>query len=120
LYISGKRFWAEPVQAPPFPFALEFSATLVFAMNYENIRVEKRAPLATITLDRPKVLNALNAATFAELDSAIDELGVDAEVRVVLLMGAGERAFAAGADIRELAGRRTIFLTAWAGCLQKD
>jgi enoyl-CoA hydratase len=72
-------------------------------MEYENIRVEKQAPLATVTLDRPKVLNALNAATFAELDLAFDELAEDAEVRVVLLTGAGERAFAAGADIRELA-----------------
>jgi enoyl-CoA hydratase len=72
-------------------------------MNYENIRVEKRGALATVTLDRPKVLNALNAATFAELDSAFDELASDGDVRVVLLTGAGERAFAAGADIRELA-----------------
>lgn len=72
-------------------------------MNYENIRVEKRAPLAVVTLYRPKVLNALNAATFAELDSVFTELAADADVRVVLLTGAGERAFAVGADIRELA-----------------
>jgi enoyl-CoA hydratase len=71
-------------------------------MNYENIRVEKRAPLATVVLDRPKVLNALNAATFAELDSVFSGLAADNEVRVVLLTGAGDRAFAAGADIREL------------------
>ncbi len=72
-------------------------------MDYENIRVDKRGPLATVTLDRPKVLNALNAVTFTELDSAFDQLASDGEVRVVLLTGAGERAFAAGADIRELA-----------------
>jgi enoyl-CoA hydratase len=71
-------------------------------MNYVNIRFEKRLPLATVVLDRPKVLNALDAATFAELDSAFDELAMDSEVRVVLLTGAGDRAFAAGADIREL------------------
>jgi len=71
-------------------------------MNYENIRVEKRGAVATVVLDRPKVLNALNAATFEELDSAFDELGADGEVRVVLLTGEGDRAFAAGADIREL------------------
>ena len=65
--------------------------------------MEKSGPLATVTLDRPKVLNALNAATFAELDSAFEELGSDGAVRVVLVTGAGERAFAAGADIRELA-----------------
>jgi enoyl-CoA hydratase len=71
-------------------------------MNYQNICIKKRDAIATIELDRPKVLNALNAATFAELDSAIDELAADNAVRVVLLTGAGERAFAAGADIREL------------------
>ena len=72
-------------------------------MKTENIRIEKSGMLATVILDRPKVLNALNAATFAELSSAFDELGADNDVRVVLLTGAGERAFAAGADIRELA-----------------
>ena len=72
-------------------------------MRYENIRAEKRGAIVTITLNRPKVLNALNAATFAELDSAFDEVAADEEVRVVLLTGAGDRAFAAGADIRELA-----------------
>jgi enoyl-CoA hydratase len=72
-------------------------------MKMENVRVEKNGMVATVTLDRPKVLNALNAATFAELSSVFDELEKDAAVRVVLLTGAGERAFAAGADIRELA-----------------
>jgi len=72
-------------------------------MNFENLRLEKDGPLAVVTLDRPKVLNALNGATFAELDALLDDLASDDAVRVVLLTGAGERAFAAGADIRELA-----------------
>lgn len=71
-------------------------------MNYQNIRLEKRYSIAIVTLDRPKVLNALNAATFAELDAVFGDLAADAAVRVILLTGAGERAFAAGADIREL------------------
>ena len=71
-------------------------------MSYENIRINRQASIATVTLERPKVLNALNAATFAELSSMFDELAADDEVRVVLVTGAGERAFAAGADIREL------------------
>ena len=71
-------------------------------MKTESIHVEKRGAVATVTLDRPKVLNALNAATFAELDFVFDEMATDTEVRVVLLTGVGERAFAAGADIREL------------------
>jgi enoyl-CoA hydratase len=72
-------------------------------MEYTNIRVENRPPLAVITLDRPKALNALNSATLAELESAFETAAHDAGTRVVLLTGAGGRAFAAGADIRELA-----------------
>jgi len=72
-------------------------------METTNILVEKHSPLATITLNRPKVLNALNAATLAELDAAFDELAEDTSVRVILLTGSGGRAFAAGADISELA-----------------
>ncbi len=72
-------------------------------METTNIRVEKRPPLAIVTLDRPTVLNALSAATFVELDAAFDELADDSSVRVILLTGAGDRAFAAGADIAELA-----------------
>jgi enoyl-CoA hydratase len=71
-------------------------------MEFTCLRIEKRPPLAQVTLDRPEVLNALNAATLAELSEAIEELAADSEVRVILLAGAG-RAFAAGADIRELA-----------------
>ncbi|HUD55450.1 MAG TPA: enoyl-CoA hydratase-related protein [Terracidiphilus sp.] len=71
-------------------------------MDTANIRLEKRPPLAIVTIDRPKVLNALNAATLTELEAAFDELAVDPDIRVVLLAGAGGRAFAAGADIREL------------------
>lgn len=72
-------------------------------MEFTTLRVETRAPLAIVTLDRPKVLNALNAATFADLDAAFTALAADASIRVVLLTGAGGRAFAAGADISELA-----------------
>ncbi len=73
-------------------------------MGFENILLEKRAPLGIVTLNRPRVLNALNAATLAELTTAIEDLAADPEIRVVLLTGAGPKAFAAGADIAELAG----------------
>ena len=73
-------------------------------MEYANIHVEKRSPLATITLDRPKVFNALNRQTLDELDLAFGALAQDDEVRVILLTGAGGRAFAAGADINEFSG----------------
>ena len=71
-------------------------------MEYANIRLDMRPPLAVVTLDRPRVLNALNAATLAELDTVFASLGADVSIRVVLLTGAGGRAFAAGADIHEL------------------
>jgi len=71
-------------------------------MELNNIRLEKRPPLAVVTLDRPKALNALNAETLRELESVFEDLAGDRAIRVVLLTGAGGRAFAAGADIREL------------------
>jgi enoyl-CoA hydratase len=72
-------------------------------MPYETILLEKRAPLAIITLNRPQVLNALNAALIGELAAAIEVLAADPEIRVILLTGSGPKAFAAGADIAELA-----------------
>jgi enoyl-CoA hydratase len=72
-------------------------------MEFTNLRLEKRAPLAIVTLDRPKVLNALNVQTLEELDEVFADLAHDPAIRVVLLTGAGGRAFAAGADIKELA-----------------
>jgi enoyl-CoA hydratase len=72
-------------------------------MSYENILVEIRESIAVLTLNRPKVLNALNAATFRELNTALSELVANPAVRAILLTGSGEKAFAAGADIQELA-----------------
>jgi enoyl-CoA hydratase len=72
-------------------------------MPYEFLLLEVEDHIATITLNRPKVLNALNAAMLRELDMAFAELQLDTQVRVILLRGAGEKAFAAGADISEFA-----------------
>lgn len=71
-------------------------------MENPGIHIENRPPLAIVTIDRPKVLNALNSATLHELDLAFIGLRQDASIHVILLTGAGDRAFAAGADIREL------------------
>jgi len=71
-------------------------------MNFENIRLETRDRIAYVTIDRPKVLNALNMATMSELRSAFTQLKEDRDVRVVILTGAGEKSFVAGADIGEL------------------
>ena len=72
-------------------------------LTFDNLLCEVRGPIATITLNRPKVLNALNAATFDDLESVFRTLAAEDSVRVILLTGAGEKAFAAGADINELA-----------------
>ena len=77
-------------------------------MTFSNLLVEKRESIAYVTVNRPKVLNALNAATMEELRSAFHEIKNDDGVRVVILTGAGEKAFIAGADIAELAQQDPI------------
>ncbi len=72
-------------------------------MNYENILIEVDAYLATVFINRPKKLNALNKETIAELHNAFAELEADEEVRVIILTGSGDKAFVAGADISEFA-----------------
>lgn len=72
-------------------------------MNFDNILIEKEDQIATITINRPTKLNALNKATIQELHEAFSSLNEDAQVRVVLITGSGEKAFVAGADISEFA-----------------
>ena len=69
----------------------------------ENLLYEKKGPIAYVTLNRPKVLNALNQATWDDLRTAFEDARDDAAVRGVILTGAGDKAFIAGADISELA-----------------
>ncbi|KPJ60039.1 MAG: hypothetical protein AMJ46_08915 [Latescibacteria bacterium DG_63] len=73
-------------------------------MAYENILFEKKDKRGTITLNRPKVLNALNIATIDELRRVLLEIRHDDDVSVVIVTGSGEKAFVAGADIREFVG----------------
>lgn len=77
-------------------------------MAYENLLTERDGAVLVVTINRPAVLNALNAATLAELSQALDEAAGDAAVRVILLTGSGERSFVAGADINELAQQTPI------------
>jgi enoyl-CoA hydratase len=72
-------------------------------MTFENILIERDEATAIVTINRPKVLNALNTQTLDELRRAILEIKQDEGVRAVILTGAGERSFVAGADINELA-----------------
>jgi len=66
--------------------------------------LEKDGAIATITFNNPKALNALTLETFAGLETLFDDLETDAEVRVIILTGAGDKAFVAGGDISHLAG----------------
>jgi enoyl-CoA hydratase len=72
-------------------------------MTFSNILFEKKNSIAYVTVNRPKVLNALNMVTMEELRTAFHDIKNDAGMRVVILTGAGEKAFIAGADIGELA-----------------
>ncbi|MBW1659209.1 MAG: enoyl-CoA hydratase/isomerase family protein [Deltaproteobacteria bacterium] len=71
-------------------------------MSEELVLLEKTPPLATITINRPKALNALNSKVLAELDKTLDRVNEDEEIRVVIITGSGEKAFVAGADIAEM------------------
>lgn len=70
--------------------------------GYKNIQVQLDGSVAVITLNRPDVLNALNAEAKHELSQALDELDKNRAVRAIVLTGGGEKAFSAGADINEL------------------
>ncbi len=70
-------------------------------MEYETLIVEREEGIGLITFNRPHVLNALSMATMRELDMALDDLATDPQVQVIILTGAGEKAFVAGADITE-------------------
>jgi enoyl-CoA hydratase/carnithine racemase len=75
---------------------------------FENIKLEYDGVIATLTINRPDKMNAVNNATVEEFDAALAELEKNADVRVMILTGAGDKAFAAGADINELSRRDAL------------
>ena len=93
---------ASPATASP----LEQQAAPVLPL--ETVLYEKRGALAYVTVNRPKVLNALNARTWTDLKTAFEDASADVAVRGVILTGAGNKAFIAGADISELAHASAI------------
>ncbi|MCC7332702.1 MAG: enoyl-CoA hydratase/isomerase family protein [Flavobacteriales bacterium] len=70
-------------------------------MAYNNIIIEQKEKIAILTINRPSQLNALNKETISELSNAFLELEKNAQIKVIILTGAGEKAFVAGADIKE-------------------
>ena len=77
-------------------------------MSYETLLVDVRDGVATLTLNRPEARNALNQTVIRELGAALAHLEGDAETRVVVIRGAGERAFCAGADLKGMFRTRSI------------
>lgn len=77
-------------------------------MAYDNILFTVEEGIATITFNRPKALNALNNALITEFAAALEEIAQDEDIRVLVLTGAGEKAFVAGADITEIATFQTL------------
>ena len=76
--------------------------------NYQYILVERDERVGIVTLNRPKELNALNTDLVGELADALEDFDRDDEIRCIVLTGAGERAFAAGADIKEMSNKSPI------------
>jgi enoyl-CoA hydratase/carnithine racemase len=93
---------SQPASFTPSPATVPDSspkATLALA----NVKYEKKGSIAYVTVNRPKVLNALNTPTWTDLRAAFEDAKADASVHGVILTGAGDKAFIAGADISELA-----------------
>jgi enoyl-CoA hydratase/carnithine racemase len=78
------------------------------ALQLENVLYEKKGAIAYVTISRPKVMNALNRVTITELRVAFEDAQDDSAVRGVILTGAGDKAFAAGADISEVVNETAL------------
>ena len=73
------------------------------ALELENVLYETKGAIAYVTINRPQVLNALDRATWSDLRTAFEHARDDVGIRGIILTGAGDKAFVAGADIAELA-----------------
>lgn len=82
-------------------------------MAYENINYTVENGVATIAINRPKALNALNLATLTELKDVVEKIAVDKAVQVVIITGAGEKSFVAGADIVEMSTKNAVEGRVW-------
>jgi enoyl-CoA hydratase len=82
--------------------------------TFENLVYEKKSTIGYLTLNRPKALNALNRLTLQELAAAVEDAKADSGIRGLILTGAGEKAFVAGADIKEVAAVSGLNATTFA------
>lgn len=82
-------------------------------MAYENINFSVENGIATIAINRPKALNALNLATLTELKDVVAKIAVDKAIQVVIITGAGEKSFVAGADIVEMSTKNAVEGRVW-------
>jgi enoyl-CoA hydratase len=109
---SNRKYAGHPVTGTKkwvlFLHLKEERMTAEQTLTFRNIAVEKKGAIATVTIDRQKVLNALNGETLDELFKIFDILDGDDEVSVIILTGAGEKSFVSGADISELSGLTAI------------
>jgi enoyl-CoA hydratase/carnithine racemase len=101
-WVKGKEIASSCAQ-PQFKTGEIFMSPPVTALTLENVLYEKKGATAYVTVNRPKVLNALNQGTWKDLRIAFEDARGDAAVRGIILRGAGDKAFIAGADISELA-----------------
>jgi enoyl-CoA hydratase/carnithine racemase len=99
--LRGLRLGGQPVSIRAFE-----RDPVVSDAPSDSLLVHREAPLAWVTVNRPAAHNALNAAVWAGLASAFTELATDAEIRVIILRGAGDKAFISGADISEFRALR--------------
>lgn len=88
-------------------------------MEFKNLLLETIDGIAVLTINRPESLNALTGEVVGELECALNGLAADRSVKVVIITGAGEKAFVAGADIREMAGMDSCQAHAFARCGQR-
>ena len=82
-------------------------------MDYENLMFAVEDGIATITLNRPKALNALNLATLTELKDVVGKIAVDSAIKVVIITGSGNKSFVAGADIVEMSTKNPVEGRVW-------
>ena len=78
-------------------------------LEFNNIQLDQHGPIAVLTVNRPKALNALNAETLSDIAQATEAIMDNAEIGALIITGGGDRAFVAGADISELAEMKSVF-----------